>query len=95
MNNSKGVSVYERAGRPVYYVSFIPSNGYDRVHRSTQFRIDDAAAKARAFEWAREQAKESRVYRAGDEELWHQWVPGFLDQRYRRSPLTLKRYRGS
>jgi integrase len=92
MDNSKGVSVYARSGRPHYYVSFVPPHSYDRVHRATHFRVNDPAGKSRAYEWACEQAKLSRVYDAKDEERWFVWVVPFLEQQYRKRPLTLQRY---
>lgn len=92
MDNSKGVSVYEREGRPHYYASFVPANEYRRVSRATHFKVADPAGKSRAYEWACEQAKLSRVHDAKDEERWHVWVVHFLNQRYRKKPLTLKRY---
>ena len=92
MDNSKGVSIYQRDGRPFYYASFVPPNAYKRVHVSTQIRVADTTGKARAYEWACERAKLSRVHDAGVDEHWHAWVVRFLEQRYRRSPLSLSRY---
>lgn len=88
----KGASVYQRKGRPVWYISYYPRNGYNRVHEATQFRIEDPTAKGKAYELALERAKLHRIDEGNAAERWHVWVVPYLEDRYRRSPLTHSRY---
>lgn len=88
----KGASVYERKNRPVYYISYYPPNAYGRVSQATPFRVDDPGGKGKAYNLALERGKISRIHEGNTAERWHVWVVPFLEQRYRRSPLSLRRY---
>jgi integrase len=92
MNLTKGISVYERKGRPFLYASYVPPNAFDRVHVSTKFRVDDPKSKALAYQWACDVAKATRAQGTDDAEQWGAWVARFLAQRYQKSPLSLRRY---
>jgi integrase len=92
MNTTKGVTVYRRKRSPFWYVAYYEPASYDRVHRATEFRTDDTAGKAKAFDLAVELSKRQRVNEGNEAERWEAWVVVYLEQRYRRSPLTLRRY---
>lgn len=92
----QGVSVYPRAGRPHYYISFECPLRLVRVHEVTPFRVDDPEGMRKANALAMEKAKEARITGDGARaERWEAWVLAFLEHQYRGSRLTLKRYKGA
>ncbi len=88
----KGVSVYQRKGRGVWYISFPDPESYLRRSLATPFRLDDPEGEKKAYDLARERAAVARVHGPQDAELWEAWVLPFLQERYRKQPLTLRRY---
>jgi hypothetical protein len=86
------VSIYRRTGRPVWYVSYPCPIALKRVHRATQFRLDDPEGRRKAYHFALQRAKESRVYQQAESERWSVWAQPFLEQHYRRQKPTLQRY---
>jgi integrase len=89
---TKGASVYQRAGRKVWYVSYFCPKALRRLHVATPWPADDNGKK-KALRFAEEKAKEAQALgRAAKREAWSVWVPAFMRERYVRSPLTLKRY---
>ncbi len=91
-----GFSVFKRPGRSVWYLKFRSADTYEWRTVATDFRIDNAAGYRRAVQLGEFRAAEFRQQgpaRTG--EGWGSWVPKFLGERYRNSPLTLKRYQGA
>lgn len=92
----RGVSVYQRAGRHTYYLSYTCPIKDQRVHVSTPFRVDDPEGLRKAHNLALEKAKEIRFEKLGTRaERWEVWVLPFLEHQYRNSLLTLKRYKSA
>jgi site-specific recombinase XerD len=89
----KDASVYPRAGRPVWYISYRDPTTYERVHRATHHRLDDPEGRGRAYAEAVQRGKLARLHPDNQTEEWDAWVLPFLEQQYRRSPLTLTRYK--
>jgi integrase len=95
MTSRKSTSVYQRAGRPVWYVSFFCTKSLRRVHQATPWPLD-ANGKKKALRFAAEKARElEELGRNAKSETWNAWVPAFVLDRYGRSPLTLKRYQNA
>lgn len=77
----------------MYYISYFCPQTMKRVHKSTQFRLDDAEGKRKAYELALQKAKDAAVYKGtSNSERWETWVRPFLESRYRDQLKTLKRY---
>jgi hypothetical protein len=90
----RGISVYERDGRPVYYVAYDCPRRARRVFEATPFRTDNPEGKRRAYNFAIEKAKELAIDGSvAKSERWETWVLPFLEHQYRESPLTLRRYK--
>lgn len=86
-------SIYQRKGRPVWYVSYFCTKAIRRVHVATPWRVDDPTGRKHALRFARLKEQDAAAMRGNAKhETWNAWVPGFLSDRYRRSPLTLSRY---
>ena len=93
MKSTAGVSVYKRAGRSVWYIAYFDPKSYARVCRATEFPHANPQMKPKAFQLAVELSKEARLHEGVASERWEAWVGQYLEQRYRRSPLSLSRYK--
>lgn len=78
----------------MWYIVYYDPHGYTRKHEATPFRLDDPEGKGHAYAMAVERAKLSRLADDGGSraERWEAWVVPFFEQRYRRSPLSCRRY---
>ncbi len=89
----RGYSVYQRKGRPVWYIEYKSVITLDWVCEATPFRKDDPAGRRRAVHLAEQKAasfqKLGGLTRA---EAFNTWVPQFLAGRYANSPRTLPFY---
>ena len=86
-------SVYQRPGRPVWYVSYFDPKIARRHHEATRYRIDDPNGHRNALRMAAELNRDAAAFGGtAKKELWDAWVPQFLDDRYRGSQKTLLRY---
>lgn len=91
----KGVTVYQRKARPVFYVAYDCPRRSHRVWEATVFRIDDPEGRRKAYNFGMELAKDLRIDGSTvGAERWERWVIPFLDG-LRNSPLTIKRYKGA
>jgi integrase len=89
-------SVYQRPGRRVWYVSYWDAGHLGRIHKATPYRVDDPAGHRNVLRMADNLTREAQAINgATQRELWGAWVPQFLEDRYRSSPKTLTRYKGS
>lgn len=87
------VSIYSRARSPFYYASYNdPDLGGKRVHRATEFRVDDPQGRKKAYHWAQKKAAEIAAESEGGHASWGAWVPRFIDQQYARQEKTRKEY---
>lgn len=95
---TSGVSVYGRADRNVYYLSYadpLQPHRY-RVQEATPFRKDDPEGLRKAHSLAQEKAASLRLSDdAKPAECWEVWVLSFIKHQYRDSPLTLRNYLGA
>ena len=92
----QGISVYQRQGRPTWYVAFdCPVRGR-RVNQSTGHRLDDPQGKLRAYSYAREKSL-SGIARAGTapHEHWDAWAEPWLRVRFAQKAKTLASYLGA
>ena len=92
----KDVSIYERKGRPVFYISYYSAEKMRRVHEATPFRTDNPEGKRCAYEMALQKGKEAAIYRQSNpSERWEAWVNQFLESRYHavNQAKTLRRYK--
>jgi integrase len=89
----KGYSVYARAGRPAWYVSYLSADDQEWHHEATAFRRDDPLGKKKAARYGEAKAAEFFASVKGDHRAaWGAWVPQFLRLRHRNSQNTLERY---
>lgn len=87
----KHVSVYPKAGRPVWYAAFPHPVTGKRTLRATEFRRDDPQGHRKAWNWARTQARDGLLTRAGDKNsAWLLWVEVWLRMKYRAQAHTLR-----
>lgn len=86
-------SVYLRPGRPVWYVSYFCPLSLRRRHVATAFRVDHPLGEKRAREFAARKDAEAGRAVGHAEAAWEVWVLPFLEDRFRRSPRTLERYK--
>jgi integrase len=92
----RGFSVFQRTGRPVWYLKYVSTSTGQWVSEASPFRTDDPAGEKKALRSAEQKAKEfEQTGLARRNERWEVWVRPYLDQRYRNSALTLKRYLGA
>lgn len=92
----QGISVYQRAGRPTWYVAFDCPRRGRRVNVSTGFRLDVANGKLQAYAFAREQSQSGVTHTAAkNHERWEAWAETWLEVRYKNSPKTLTSYLGA
>ncbi len=86
-------SVYQRTGRPCWYISYWDPATMKRKHATTRYRIDDPSSHKLALRLAMEKAQASAAFRAAaPAEVWSSWVERYLADRYRGQPKTLQRY---
>ncbi len=92
----QGISVYEREGRPCYYVAYDCPQRAKRVCESSGVRIDDPRGKVAAYAYARDKSA-SGTARTGDRDLsrWGNWVEAWLKMRFAYQKATLTSYLGS
>lgn len=88
----RDASVYQRAGRPVWYCSFFDAGSLRRRHVATSFRVDSPQGEKRALEFAAKKSAEAGAVIRAPSEAWDQWVDAWLVDRFGRSPRTLGRY---
>lgn len=89
----QGISVYQRAGRPTWYVAYDCPRRSKRVNESTGHRLDDPKGKVNAYAYAREKSHSGIAHGAErDEAAWDRWVEPWLQWRYRDQPKTLTNY---
>ncbi len=86
-------SVYIRAGRPCWYVSYFCIRRLRRVHESTGFRLDNPLSEKRAREMAAKRDAAAAKAFGGNERAWQVWVMPWLEEKFARSPRTLERYK--
>lgn len=92
----RDTSVYKRANRPCWYISYFCPQKLKRVHEATHWRTDDPAGHKHALRRAHELSQQSAAYRgAAKNEVWSAWADRYLVERYRRQPKTLRRYQGA
>lgn len=86
----KHVTVYPKAGRPVWYAAFPCPRSGKRIFRATEFRRDDPAGERKAWDWARAQAREGLLARKeGGRCEWGNWVEPWLRLKYRKQNSSL------
>jgi hypothetical protein len=92
----QGISVYQRTGRPTWYVAYTcPQRGV-RVTESTGHLVDDPKSKLAAYSYAREKSMSGIGHGAATEEsAWEKWVETWLRGRYRLQTRTLTAYLGA
>ncbi|MFZ4695063.1 MAG: tyrosine-type recombinase/integrase [Verrucomicrobiia bacterium] len=84
-------SIYRRARSPFWWIAY--KAGGKWVNESTKYRVGFASETRAARTLAhRHSIEESGGGGVRASELWSTWVPAWLDQRYGKSPLTLRRY---
>ncbi len=89
----QGISVYERAGRPCWYVAFDSPESGKRVNLSSGFRVDDPRGKLRAYAYAREKSMSGIAHTDRNEhDAWDNWVESWLRERFRNQQNTLTKY---
>lgn len=88
----KGFSVFRRAGRPVWYITFLSADSGSWKQAATDFRLDDPTGEKRATRLAEHLTQQFyRSANASHKETWAAWVRPYLARRYRPG-LTLTRY---
>ena len=93
---SRDTSVYPRKGSPYWYVSFWCPRRMKRVHEATKFRTDDSHGRRHALRHAAALSEAAASIRGlVKHETWHAWVGRYIDDRYRRTPKTLQRFRNA
>jgi integrase len=95
---TSGTSVYRRAGRKYYYISYRDPLRPDRyrIHEATPFLVSDPEGMRKANALAQEKAGAIRISGDGAQvERWESWVLPFLEHQYAESPLTLRIYKTS
>lgn len=92
----QGISVYERAGRPTWYIAYDCPRKLKRVNESSGFRLDDPRGKIKAYALARERSQSGVVHGLKhSQENWSVWVEPWLRDRYRHQARTLTSYLGA
>lgn len=85
-------SVYTRPGSSFFWISYRDPLTRKIRRESTKFSVDAIDGRRHALAQAAFRTQgELESPRAADHELWQAWVPGFLEERYAASPLTLLR----
>lgn len=88
----KFTSIYKRNGTRYWYISYWSAKRGKRIHEATDFRIDDPVGRKKVYQYAQERSIEARSFKPSAEaEAWSVWALDYIEARYRRSPLTLKR----
>jgi len=88
----RDANVYTRDDRPHYFVAYFCTRRLKRVHEATPFRVDDPTGKRKAHAFAAAKSEAAIAFRgAAKREIWNAWVPRYVNDRYRSSPLSLKR----
>jgi len=90
----KGFSVYSRAGRPRWYLSYRSTETLDWTDEVTPYLVEDPAGKRKAVKLGEYRAAEfARLGTVTRAEAWSAWVVDFLTNRYRENQeLTRIRY---
>lgn len=92
----QGFSVFKRKGRSVWYVKYRDPDSYLWKSVATDFALDEPNSYRRAIRFGEMKAAEFKANGTEhSDHAWVRWVPHFLDERYRNSPLTHKRYTGA
>lgn len=92
----QGFSVFRRKGRSAWYIKYRDPDSIQWVSLATDFTVNEPNGYHKAVQLAQKKAAEFKLNAVGrTEEAWGAWVPHFLDDRYRNSPLTHKRYKGA
>lgn len=87
----KYVSVYQRSGRSVWYVSYPDAFSGRRICRATVHRISDPLSRKKAYDEAVQQAKmAAAVSGVGQGMSWGAWVPRWLELGFK--PRSRQRY---
>lgn len=90
----RDASIYARKRSPYFWISYWTTAG--RRHESTGIRVDDPAGRMRAVRLAKEKSEAAGGHgSARREELWGEWVPGWLASKYIHQQRTLDRYQGA
>lgn len=92
----QGITVYQRKGRPTWYVIFDDPATGRRVFRNSGYRLDDPTGKAKAYALAREQSHSGIAHGVeSNHERWDAWAETWLRVRYRGKEKTLTSYLGA
>lgn len=92
----QGISVYERPGRPTFYVAYDCPLRARRVCESSGIKTDDPRGKLAAYAYAREKSSSGVMHgQSRDISAWGNWVEAWLRMRFAGQPLTLTSYLGA
>lgn len=87
----KHVSVYPKAGRPVWYAAFPDPKTGKRILRATEYRRDDPQGLRKAWNWARAAARDGLLARIDSKNsTWTIWVEPWLRMKHRHEAHTLR-----
>ena len=87
-------SVYARAGRDHFYVTYWDPKLQKRVTRATPFLLADPQGRRKARQLASELGKEAKIDRAqSGPDRWERWAIQYLDARYPGEERRLTRTR--
>lgn len=92
----QGISVYQRQGRPTWYVAYDCPRRSRRVNESTGYLVADARGKLQAYAYARERSASGITHgEPRDASGFEHWAQAWLEGRYRGQPKTLTSYLGA
>ena len=93
----QGISVYQRDGRPHWYVAYTCPHRGRRVNESTGFKVSDPRSKLEAYAYARDKAQSGVAVapRSRDPSAWGLWVVPWLKDRYAHQPKSLTNHLGA
>lgn len=92
----QGISIYERKGRPTFYVAYDCPVRARRVCESSGIMVTDHRGKIEAYAYAREKSMSGVTHgQARDASRWENWVEPWLRLRYANQPSTLTSYMGA
>lgn len=92
----QGISVYQRAGRPTWYVAYDCPRRGRRINESSGFRIDNPNGKLQAYAYAREKSHSGVTHGLEkSHERWDAWAELWLKVRYKNKAKTLTSYLGA
>lgn len=92
----QGISVYQKASRPTFYVAYDCPLRARRVCESSGISIDDPRGRLAAYSYAREKSMSGVTHgQARDISGWENWVEPWLRMRFANKAKTLTSYLGA